>query len=594
MKKFRKISQWGLGILALVLIVLVTMSWAATHEVNDLTIKRLGQTTQIILQGNGPFTYKDFVLENPSRIVIDCINSDHNLPGPRTYVLERGGVVAIRSSFVDEAKPKVRFIIDLESPLSYVVFKEGKKLVIALDAVTAMPFAEWQASKYYEYRRPPQTEAFFYTKGRKGEVVIEPIEHKADDSATAGIEKETTFFDDDGEDQELIDVEYENGDLVSIIRSFAAWSNQNIVIDPDVAGSVSVSLRQVPVRKALDIILKINGFAIVEEQPGNIWRVTSVSKIKEQAMLVEARADSLESIVPLITEVVGIQYAEASELINAISTGERGNIQIDARTNSLIITDTPSNIERIKTMIRTLDTPTTQVNIEARVVEIGNDVSRELGIKWGSSLTDSAGTLLLVDFSKRLTDEFADVLGGSSGTASQVKLTAVLNALESENKAHTISRPNITVLNHKKANINSGANLPFFRRDESGNYTIEFVQTGVTLDVTPHVNPNNRITMEVMAEVSNATAAGSGIGVSYAVNRKRAQTKVMVDNGATAVIGGLMSTEENIVETKVPILSKLPIIGKLFFTNTTKSMRERELLIFITPRVLSSPPDDLY
>lgn len=589
-KQTKIFSRWGMVIvIGLVFLMTASMCWGQAHEVNDLTIKRLGQTTQIILQGNGPFNYKDFTLDNPPRVVIDCMNSEHNLPGPRTYVLERGGVVAVRSSALVDPIPKVRLIIDLETMLPYVVFKEGKNLIVALDAVTAMPFAEWQASKFYQYQRPPRTEAFFYTKGR--EAVVEPITYPAEDIETSpAVEPKASIDDDDYDDSELIDVEYENGDLISIIRSFAAWSNQNIVIDPGVSGKVSVSLRQVPVRKALDIILKINGFAIVEEEPGNIWRVTSISKIKEAQMMEEARADSLESVVPLKTEVVGIEYANASQLASSIVPSERGNIQVNDRTNSLIVTDTPSNIERIKEMIKKLDTPTTQVNIEARIVEIGNDVSRELGIKWGSTVTDSAGALMLVDLSNKLTDSATDAIG----TDTDVKLNVVLNALEEENKAHTISNPNITVLNHEKANINSGDNLPFFQRDESGNLTIQFVQTGIILDVTPHVNPNERITMDVIAEVSTARAAGTGISAAFAVNRKRAQTKVMVDNGATAVIGGLMSSDESVVEAKVPILSKLPIIGGLLFTNESKIKRDRELLVFLTPKIISAPPDELY
>lgn len=586
--KKKKLCLW-FAVIAIIIGTLTTISWGAGHEVYDVVVKRLGQTTQVVIQGNGPFNYKDFMLENPPRIVIDCMGSEHNLPGPRTYLLERGGIIAIRSSYTQEPTPKVRIIIDLERNMPYVVFKEGKNLIVALDAVTAAPFAQWQASKFYDYQRPPRTEAFFYTRG--GDVVTEPLETTPAETPTSD-EVEFTQYDDSGE-QTLIDVEYENGDLVKIIRQFANWTDQNIVISPDVSGRVSVSLRQVPVRTALDIILKINGYAIVEE-PGDIWRVTSIDEIRAMQLQDQARADSLEQVVPLKTEVIGIEYAQASEIMNSVAPGNRGNIMVNERKNSLIVTDTPSNIQRIRSMVRQLDTPTRQVNIEAQVIEIGNDISRDLGIQWSSSLADTAGSLLLVDFSEKLTEELSSVLSSDGSTTTEVTLNALLSALETENKAHIISRPNITVVNHQTANINSGVNVPFLTRDESGNTVTEFVQTGVILDVTPHVNPNDKITLEVRAEVSNVQAAGTGISAAYAVNSKNATTRVMVENGATAAIGGLMSNEESVVESRIPFLSKLPIVGRLLFTSERKQKIDRELLVLITPRIIKDPPENMY
>ena len=505
MKNMTKFKLLGyMGVLTFIIGVFTPISWGAGHEVYDVIVKRLGQTTQVMIVGNGSFDYKDFVLDGPPRIVIDCIGSDHNLPGPRSYALERGGIVSIRSSYTAEPSPKVRIIIDLKQKLPYVVFKEGNNLIIALDAVTAEPFAQWQASTFYEYRRPPQTEAFFFSKGR--ELVTEPLsvttvqipkgEQPTSISGQASV----------GSDATLINVEYENGDLIKIIRQFANWTNQNIVISPNVSGVVSVSLRDVPVRTALDIILKINGYAIVEEHggaSGAIWRVTTLDEIRANKQSEVAREDSLEQVIALKTEIVGIQYADASQIINSIKPGERGSIEINTRTNSLIVTDTPSNVARIQSMITRLDSPTQQVNIEAQVVQISTEVSRELGIEWTSVIPTAeaqaeGGNLLILDFSERLSKEFSDFLGNTDGTTTTVTLAGILSALESGNKAHVISRPNITVLNHEAATINSGDQVPVITRDETGNLLTEFVQTGVKLDVTPHVNPGERITLEVL------------------------------------------------------------------------------------------------
>ncbi len=576
-------------LLIVIVCAIVSLSWGAGHEVYDVVVKRLGQTTQIVINGNGPFNYKDFVLDNPTRIVIDCIGSEHNLPGPRTYVLERGGVVAIRSSYIGEPTPKVRLIVDLKERFPYVVFKEGKNLIIALDAVAAEPFAQWQASKFYEHRRPPRTEAFFYSKGR--DVISEPYTIPGAEIETA--ELYTPVEMEPKKEEKLIDVEYENADLVKVIRSFASWTNQNIVISPGVSGNVSVSLRDVPVRTALDIILKINDFAIVEE-PGDIWRITTIEEIHDAQIAIQNRADSLEQVIPLVTEVLGIEYARASDIIGSVSPSDRGNITIDERTNSLIVTDTPTSIERTQDMIARLDTPTSQVNIEAQIIEIGNDISRELGIQWGANIEDTTGVLLFIDLSERLTNELSDFLSGDETTETKVTLSAILSALELEDKAHVISRPNITVLNHKQATINSGNQVPTITRDEAGNMITTFVPTGIQLSVTPHVNPNDRITLEVNADVSTAQSSGTGAETIFTINTKNAATIVMVDNGATAVIGGLITNDEAISEARIPFLSKLPIIGRLLFTNKNKRRNSREVLILITPTILSDPPTVLY
>ncbi|OQY29855.1 MAG: hypothetical protein B6244_02535 [Candidatus Cloacimonetes bacterium 4572_55] len=597
MKTAKKFRIYGyIALMALVIGIFVPRSWSAGHEVYDVTVKRLGQTSQIIIGGNGPFNYKDFLFDNPPRIVIDCIGSEHNLPGPRTYSLDRGGITAIRASYTEEPTPKVRIIVDLQTRLPYVVFKEGKNLVIALDAVTSEPFAQWQASKFYDYRRPPQTDLTFQAKGHEKPTSVPAYSDKASVTVTFESREEESAGDDF-----LINVEYEKGDLVKIIRQFANWTKQNIVISPNVSGTVSVSLRNVPVRTALDIILKINGYAVVEE-PGDIWRVASITEINAAMAQEQSRAKEMEMLAPLVTEVIEIEYASAGDIINSFpenTQNERAGtgIQVNERTNSLIVTDTPTNIDRIRIMIDKLDTPTQQVNIEAQVVEISRDVSRELGMQWSSEATqedDEGGSLLVLDFSERLTDELSDLLSGGGKTTTTVTLNAVLTALESANKAHVISRPNISVLNHQSASIVSGAQVPYIKLDDAGNALTEFIDTGVQLSVTPHVNPNNRITLEVTAEVSSAVLAGSGVNTVSTINTKNANTRIMVDNGATAVIGGLISNDESISESRLPILSKLPLVGRLLFTSKRRQQTSREILILITPRILGAPPESLY
>ncbi len=598
MKMKRYLKPYGfLG--AILLAALVSSSWSAGHEAYDVIVKRLGQTTQIVINGNGPFDYKDFVLDNPPRIVIDCNGSEHNLPGPRTYVLERGGVVAIRSSFTEDTAPKTRIIIDLKEKMPYVVFKEGKNLIIALDALMAEPFAQWQASKFYEYVRPPKTEAFFYSKGR--ELVTEPlsttpkVEIKTDKSTPASDAVAFSPKSGSAENQTLINVEYENGDLVKIIRQFANWTNQNIVISPDVKGSVSVSLRDVPVRTALDIILKINGYGVTEE-PGEILRISSLDEIRNETVSGQSAVDSLEQVIPLQTQIIGVEYSTASEIQSALKPGDRGSLLIDKRSNSLILTDTPGNITRLTDLIKKLDKPTEQINIESVIVEVSSDLSRDLGIEWTPSVSTTAGgQFLVVDLSQKMTEEVGKFLNVAEGVRPTVSLRSILSALETDSRAHVISKPNITVVNHKQANINSGVQVPYSLRDASGNTTTSFVQTGVQLSVTPHVNPNQRITLEVVGEVSSLlAAAATGASVPFAINTKKATTSVMVDNGATAVIGGLISNDETSTELALPFLSKLPIIGKLFFTTSRSKRNDREILFFITPTIISESPQAMY
>ena len=386
-----------------------------------------------------------------------------------------------------------------------------------------------------------------------------------------------------------VSLDIQGADIYTVLRSISEYSGVNIVMGYDVANSVknpvSFHLENVPWGEALEMVLRSAHLWYREE--GNIIRVDTEENLRNEELARSNAARQLEDVMPLTTRIVEVVYANALEIKPTIekSLSKRGVVEVDERTNSLVLTDIRSRVEAGVEMIQHLDSQTPQVEIIAKLVDVDARYERDLGVIWNVSGVHADGASLEGDFGANdVVDPTANVRFGlvrSWGTVS-----AVLSALERDNKADIISNPRITTVNNREARILVGKKIPLIVLDEAGNPVTELTTIGITLRVTPHINDQNRITLDMHPEVSDLSSQATVQG-GVIINTSEADTRVMVGNGETAVIGGLIRSNDEKLKRGVPILKDVPILG-IFFSSTTDVREKRELLIFVTPRIVTS------
>ncbi len=408
---------------------------------------------------------------------------------------------------------------------------------------------------------------------------------------------------------EKIALDFYETDIKNVFRILQEVGGKNFAIDKDVAGKVTMALdKPVPWEQVLDLILKMNQLGRVFE--GDVIRIATAETLKKEAVF---KRDKL-ALEPLVTEYISVNYANAQEdllpKIEAILT-ERGNAGADQRTNTIIITAIPDKIDRAREIVKNLDKVTPQVIIEARIVEATTSFSREIGTQWGA-----AGGIQEDDPRAGIGPQRGyDILGGTYGynmamnvpstllttsmggmgfnftkiAGTPFLLNAMLLAMESEGEGKIISSPKIVTLDNKEATITQGLRYPYLKLDESGNTTTVFEDIDLVLKVKPHVTPDDRISMNITIEKKD-------LGLEYAAGRsfttKTAETELLIDDGNTVVIGGIIKTSKSSGVSGVPWLSKIPLIGWLF-KSTNKTDNKEELLIFITPRIVRLEQRDM-
>jgi type IV pilus assembly protein PilQ len=382
-------------------------------------------------------------------------------------------------------------------------------------------------------------------------------------------------------------MDVEGADIRTVVRAIAEFSGRNIVVANDVKATVHVSLRNVDWQDALRTVLRSNGLDYVQE--GGIIRVDETTKLQnELSERAAARAKEAENS-PLETRVVKLNYANSNELMTSIqgSLSRRGTVQAEKRTNSLIITDVPSGLDAIEKMARDLDSTTPQVEITAKLVDVDAEALRQIGVSWQAGPfqpNNDPAQSLSAQLNEKLPDPSATITYGivkSWGT-----LSAQLDLLEQDRKANVISNPRITTVDNREAKILVGQKIPLIVQDVAGNPVSQLQTIGIQLKVTPHLTDDKKIIMDLHPEVSDLSSQSTVQG-GVIINTSEADTRVMVDDGQTAVIGGLIRTNDGVVRRGVPLLKDIPLVGMLFRSNATVH-QNRELIIFVTPRLIQS------
>ena len=386
----------------------------------------------------------------------------------------------------------------------------------------------------------------------------------------------------DTEGMPPIDIDVQNAAASSVLRMFAEFSGRNIIAGPEVDGRISAKLESVPWLVALDTVLRTNGYGW--EQQGEIIRVSTLEKLNNERLNEEVVERKREDFLPLETTVIRISYAKADEMkkpLEILLSG-RGKIETDERTNALIVTDIYDRLNRIREMAEILDFKTPQVEINAKLVDVDTRAIRDLGITWGAVGFNEGDAAADFFVDAGIPNPVGTVDFSFTGT--DADFTATIEMLERDDKAEIISNPRITTADNKEAKILVGKKIPLIVSDESGNAITELTTIGIKLTVVPHINQDDRITLDLQPEVSDLSAQATVQGGIILVTSE-ARTRVIVDDGQTAVIGGLIRTNESTVDTGVPYLKDIPLVGYLF-KSQNRVKEERELLIFVTPRII--------
>jgi type IV pilus assembly protein PilQ len=424
---------------------------------------------------------------------------------------------------------------------------------------------------------------------------------------------------------EKLSLNFQNIEVRSLLQVIADFTNFNVVTSDTVTGNLTLRLKDVPWDQALDIILQAKGLGL--RKSGNVIWIAPKDElaIKEQAEL-EANKKKTE-LEPLRTQSFQLNYAKAADIMTQISANQslassgtggsgssrmlssRGTINFDVRTNQVFVTDIPSKLEEVASVIAKIDIPVRQVLIEARIVEASDTFGRSLGVKLGGAAQNLSGGVHGIAVGANAGPAQGTSTGGITSLSPFVNLPALgqggydpstiavslfnssatrylnleISALEADGKGKVVSSPRIITADQVKAMISQGTKVPFQKSTSSGATSVEFVEATLKLEVVPQITPEGNVILDVQI---NKDSLGTLTALGREINVKQVKTQVLVENGGTVVIGGIFEQNEQTSVTKVPWLGDLPVLGYLFKTETRDSSRT-ELLVFLTPRVVS-------
>jgi type IV pilus assembly protein PilQ len=429
---------------------------------------------------------------------------------------------------------------------------------------------------------------------------------------------------------ERLSLTFQDVETRALLQILADTSGQNIVISDTVQGSMTIRLQNVPWDQALDIVLRLKG--LDKRKQDNVIIVAPAEELaaREKADLA-ARKDIAE-LAPLRSEYVQVNYAKAQDMAELIKSqggsllSARGAVAVDERTNTLLLQDTADRLADIRRLVATLDIPIRQVLIEARIVIVNDDFTRELGVRAGYTGIQSNGNngAVLTGGSANAVDtSLGSVLtnlattgnigpvavpGGAAATDRyNVNLPVVspagrlafavlgsdyivdleLSAAQAEGRGEIKSSPHVITANQKEASIEQGVEIPYQQAASSGATTVEFKKAVLALKVTPQITPDNRIILDLNVKkdsVGSVIVTSGGVGVP-SIDTREISTQVLVNDGQTVVLGGILETEDRSTIKKVPYLGDIPVLGNLF-KQTSRTNNKDELLIFVTPKIL--------
>lgn len=470
--------------------------------------------------------------------------------------------------------------------------------------------------------RPHRKDARMVIK-TKGE--FEHLAYQADDLYVVEFRETTKKEKEERKRKQLVYVgdklslNFQDIEIRSVLQLLADFTGLNMVVSDSVSGRITLRLKNVPWDQALDIILKTKGLSM--RRNGNVILVAPTEEIAAREKLELESQKQVEELAPLHSELIQVNYAKAEDLAALLKAeenqllSERGNVTIDARTNTLLVQDTATSLNDIRALIEKLDVPVRQVLVESRVVIANDDFARDLGVRFGfnrennfgdnSILTaggmpghtsgtfgfapgieNSAGSgaeALMVNLPKVLGGDRGGAINFLIGTVGSYLLQLELSAMQQEGRGEVISSPRVITSDQHKAVIKTGDEIPYLSASDRGT-NVEFKEAVLKLEVTPHITPDDRIIMDLLITKDEPDFTRQILG-NPPMKRKEITTRVLVDNGETVVLGGVFERNKLTSAEKVPFFGDLPVVGWAF-KQELKRDENQELLIFITPKIL--------
>ncbi|AYQ28362.1 MULTISPECIES: type IV pilus secretin PilQ [unclassified Polaromonas] len=592
-------------------------------NLRSANVVQAGERTRVVLNLKAPSTYKAEIQGKTLLITLDASASVASPTAPVQVFAESRNRDVLPLKDIDFRRgndSSGRIVVGLSNnEVGVDIRQQGQTLVVEF-LKTALPEGLRRRLDVADFGTPVQTVTTFQT-GDKVRMVVEPKgswEHSAyqsDNQFVLEVRQQkvdpTKLTQGPGYNGEKLSLNFQNIEIRSLLQVIADFTNFNIVTSDSVTGSVTLRLKDVPWDQALDIILQSKGLGM--RKNGNVLVIAPKDELAAKDKLDLESRNAIQSLEAVRTQSFQINYAKAADIATQITAGgsgptsarilsNRGSVIAESRTNQLFVTDIPSKLEQVQDLITKLDVAVRQVLIEARIVEASDSFGRSLGARLGGqpfnqNTNSSFGGTYSATTAGTTAGQFLSLPAvGQNGFAAATFAVSLYNAAktrflnleisasEADGKTKIVSSPRVVTADQVKALIEQGTELPYQQATSSGATSIAFRKANLKLEVTPQITPEGNIILQVDV---NKDSVGRETSNGFAIDTKHIQTQVLVENGGTVVIGGIFEQNDRDNVTKVPFLGDLPGVGNLF-KQTTRSATKSELLVFITPKMLTN------
>lgn len=614
-------------------------------NLRSANVVEAGGRSRIVLNLKQPTSYKAELQGNSLLIMLDAVSSSspNQVQAPVKFSDSyNDNTLAIKDiDFRRGADGSGRVIVELpNNQIGVDLQQQGKGLAVEF-LRSSLPEGLRRRLDVGDFGTPIQT-VTTTQQGDKVRMLVEPVgewEHSAYQSDNQfvievrqkkiDLSKLTSGPSYSGE---KLSLNFQNIEVRSLLQVIADFTNFNIVTSDTVTGALTLRLKDVPWDQALQIIMDAKGLGM--RKTGSVLWIAPKDEIDDRTKKDYQAAQAIQKLEPLRTQAFQLNYAKAADMVNQLTTSsgstagsssnrflsERGSAISEPRTNQIFVTDTPAKLEEVRQLLNTLDVAVRQVVIEARIVEARDTFGRSLGVKLGGgdlraqrggdggygiggnnriafgtsyqnattstgygSTFDTSGTFVNLPASLSGVENFGSFALSIFNSAANRFLTLELSAMEAEGQGKIVSSPRLITADQTKALIEQGTEYPYSVTAPNGATTIAFKKAVLKLEVTPQITPEGNIILDLDV---NKDSRGETTTQGVAIDTKHIKTQVLIENGGTVVIGGIFEMEESNQENKIPVLGDVPVVGNLF-KNRTKEAVKREMLIFITPKVIT-------
>jgi type IV pilus assembly protein PilQ len=495
--------------------------------------------------------------------------------------------------FIDIEKPK-----KVEAKIEAVPEAKKEEVSVRLDSEAVETKKEEVKQEEVKKEEVKKEEEKPLSELKKPEKVLPPVEKKPipQTQVTKKAEGEKKVGEEVTSEKvytgRRLSLDFKDADIKNILRLIAEVSNFNIITGDDVTGKVTMRLVDVPWDQALDVILQARSLGM--SKVGNVIRIAPLESIKKEIQGELEAKRVKEKLEDLAIELISVNYATAKEILPQVKSilSDRGDIKVDDRTNILIVKDIPRNIVLAKNLVKSLDTKTPQVLIEARIVEANLSFQKDLGISWGfmaSTGTDKKKTFTVGSDTTKVVD--LPAAGGGileflfTSAYGLKNLDVAISAYENKGELKVISSPKIATLDNKEASVEQGLRIPYTKLTSDNVATEDFIEANLKLTVTPHVTNDGHVKMSIKVKKDEPDYSHTSSYGTPSINKKESTTEVLVKDNGVVVIAGIYTIKKSDTTTGVPLFSKIPVLGWLF-KKESKISDTTDLLIFISPKIL--------